>query len=1113
MTSPIFFIRDSSHQVNPSFSSDQKLSNRAEEFISLFRDMIPISNGTSDHQGNCSRLWALKNGTFLGTVSHLDGKITYIPFNKIISSCTNSPISLESLKRLQELKIDLAYVPEQKKLIVFPHLRAAGKEDQITQVAAKSLDPKPPTSWVPPITFDENPVRLSHIFRRKKEGGHFTEDTPENRTYIRAAVSDPANRESINKHGVELYSKIMPDGYLAWAYVQNEKIVNGGRDKPWRKWVADPKNSLGGKVESRNLYNREKFTFQERVQADRLTEVYNKSVIKNPWKPHSVELRFPARDVGGVRHHTGIILDLLKELEKGVYDEYMFFLPATEGENLLSKEEILQIAQEIARGVYIHDTIPFFSLSMNTDYQLYPIIHPEYQNTYVGYVISMLDYYLKGFWSGQLFPEKFIKNWHHDPKTSERFLREYSFPIQSNFASFDDTVRNLAKEEGISLEHFVYMSRFPITLSCRIIGQQKEICKTDNLFVINGDVDLVHTLERTSSGEEKEAYFNLLDRACRILCRKIKEIGFALPEVKKWLEAAKVMNFFSSYYRTLQEGDKVSRFEKSTILGKEKACPPIFPPIPYARGPFVEFNAAGLLKSLYTEERNILMKFFQTERENASQKEQVKTIFVNLLKDFSVEERSDRKLSSVELDQFANTVLTSLKTDYISTKKHVEKAFVDLGIKKQPYQKLSKPYLLICIDLAKDFAAREILDFIELIENPFYDKYLNIRQDHKARYQALEEKQKTLKKLTLWVQDPLNALINTERWFFDLEHNRLDIREKKPNGEFASVFGGYEPTLEDTNSKPNALAARILKTHAKKLSSLGNEEFLTLKKESGRLFKLPVEDTFPVSSHGIPYSAMMLTPSLKNSSNEAFLSAIYAITQSDKQAFTDVGTVDWNQLDTFGRSAIHYASIAGWNPSDGVRHYETGDSFFILRTLIEKGVDLFIKDSQGWTALHHAAAVGNFVALDLLLDVEKGLLNIPALNGETPLYLAVQKNHLSCVKMLLEVGALSLKSMHGWNILMSAIHNGHEEMALFLVKTGKIDLESSWRGGKTVLHFAIEMQMEKLLEELLNRGVDKNRIYNEQTPISLAKNQNWKKGIDLLHPKKTEKKNSWCSVM
>ena len=116
--------------------------------------------------------------------------------------------------------------------------------------------------------------------------------------------------------------------------------------------------------------------------------------------------------------------------------------------------------------------------------------------------------------------------------------------------------------------------------------------------------------------------------------------------------------------------------------------------------------------------------------------------------------------------------------------------------------------------------------------------------------------------------------------------------------------------------------------------------------------------------------------------------------------------------------------------------------------------------------------------------------------------------------MLLEVGAdLSIKPMHGWNVLMSAIHNGHEQMALLLIKTGKIALEASWRGGKTALHFAMEMQMEKLLEELLNRGADRNRIYNGQTPLSLARAQNWQKGIDLLHTEKREKQNSWCSVM
>ncbi|PWU13509.1 MAG: hypothetical protein C5B45_05880, partial [Chlamydiae bacterium] len=615
-------------------------------------------------------------------------------------------------------------------------------------------------------------------------------------------------------------------------------------------------------------------------------------------------------------------------------------------------------------------------------------------------------------------------------------------------------------------------------------------------------------------GEEQELYFHLLDRACGVICRKIKEVGFAMPQVKKWLEAAKIMNFFSSYYRTLQEGDKVPRFKESPILGKEKACPPIFPPIPYARGPSVEYNAAGVLKSLFFEERNTLMKYLQTEREDAFQEEQAKGIFIRLLRDLSVEGRSESKLSQTELEQFANTLLASLKTSYFSVERCMEKIFVHLKIKEHPYQELRKSHLLVGIGLAKELVEKEISDSIQFFENPIYNRYLDFRQDREDRFQALEEKKKVLKKLSLWVQDPLNALVSTEKWFFNLEHNRLDIRERKPNGDLANVFGGYEPTLEDTESKQSVLAARILKTHAKRLSSLENEEFLVLTEESGCLFKLSVEDTFPMSSHGISYSEMMLIPSLKSSSNETFLSSLHAIRQSDKQAFTNVGMVDWNRLDAFGRSALHYASIAGWDPSDGVHHYATGDSFSILRTLVDKGVDLFIKDSQGWIALHYAAAMGNFVALDLFLRTERRLVNIPALNGETPLYLAVQKNHFPCVRMLLEAGAdLSIKPMHGWNVLMSAIHNGHEEMALLLVKTGKIDVEASWRGRKTALHFAIEMQMEKLLEELLHRGVDRNQIYNGQTPLSLARAQNWQKGMDLLNAEKTEKQNSWCSVM
>jgi hypothetical protein len=51
-------------------------------------------------------------------------------------------------------------------------------------------------------------------------------------------------------------------------------------------------------------------------------------------------------------------------------------------------------------------------LHFNEDGALYPVIHPAYQNTLVGEVISYLDYYMKGFLNGGVFDKRFIENWH-----------------------------------------------------------------------------------------------------------------------------------------------------------------------------------------------------------------------------------------------------------------------------------------------------------------------------------------------------------------------------------------------------------------------------------------------------------------------------------------------------------------------------------------------------------------------------------------------------------------------------------------------------------------------------------------------------------------------------
>jgi hypothetical protein len=270
--------------------------------------MIPISNETTDNQGNRSRLWVLTDETFLGTVSHFNGKISIILSDKIINFCTNRPVSLESLRKLQKSQVDLAYVPEKKELIISPHWRADGKDDLIAQVATKSLNPKPPASWVPPL-LAVTPDKLGHIF--SKEEGHFTKDTPDNRAYILSAVSHPDNKDAVNKFGLEMYSKVMPDGYRAWAHVKNGLITNGGRDKLWLKWIADPDNHKGGRMQPRPPYpySSDKFTFKERVQADRLTEVYNKSIRNNPWTPHPAESKSAARDVGEIHHQASVIME------------------------------------------------------------------------------------------------------------------------------------------------------------------------------------------------------------------------------------------------------------------------------------------------------------------------------------------------------------------------------------------------------------------------------------------------------------------------------------------------------------------------------------------------------------------------------------------------------------------------------------------------------------------------------------------------------------------------------------------------------------------------------------------------------------------------------------
>ena len=98
----------------------------------------------------------------------------------------------------------------------------------------------------------------------------------------------------------------------------------------------------------------------------------------------------------------------------------------------------------------------------------------------------------------------------------------------------------------------------------------------------------------------------------------------------------------------------------------------------------------------------------------------------------------------------------------------------------------------------------------------------------------------------------------------------------------------------------------------------------------------------------------------------------------------------------------------------------------LVNLLLEKGVDVNSKTSDGWTALHfasqngHIGSVKNLVQIGVYVDSQindgRTALLIAAQNG----HLATQGNHLEIVKSLLENGS---------NVNQIAILGGHVDIA------------------------------------------------------------------------------------
>jgi ankyrin repeat protein len=107
----------------------------------------------------------------------------------------------------------------------------------------------------------------------------------------------------------------------------------------------------------------------------------------------------------------------------------------------------------------------------------------------------------------------------------------------------------------------------------------------------------------------------------------------------------------------------------------------------------------------------------------------------------------------------------------------------------------------------------------------------------------------------------------------------------------------------------------------------------------------------------------------------------------------------------------------------------------LVRTLIEKRIDINVQDKYGQSALHLAAANNHFEVVKLLLQ-QQAQVDLQDKKGRTPLHHATAGNHVDIVMLLLQYKAnINQQDMDGRTALhIASLHDDYLDVVKLLVE-------------------------------------------------------------------------------
>ncbi|XP_051732334.1 ankyrin repeat and SOCS box protein 2 [Ctenopharyngodon idella] len=147
-----------------------------------------------------------------------------------------------------------------------------------------------------------------------------------------------------------------------------------------------------------------------------------------------------------------------------------------------------------------------------------------------------------------------------------------------------------------------------------------------------------------------------------------------------------------------------------------------------------------------------------------------------------------------------------------------------------------------------------------------------------------------------------------------------------------------------------------------------------------------------------------------------------------------------------------------------------GDAKALRHIVHFKSKNLDEPNKEGWIPLHESAYYGHLECLKILLRAKPDTINKRTHRSQTPLFLAVGRKNVSCVKHLLEHGADPNLANNQWETpLHRACEKPNEEIVELLLKSGASPIRACIQGG-TPLHEAVRNKNLEICKMLVQAG-------------------------------------------